>query len=96
MKLVNNTLFAAQIGLVGRSGPLAERLGVDEVDAAGGAAARQWRQPGAGAVAAAGSAEVFIAAVGEFIGKDVAVVRATVAELGGDLGVLDDVVDAGG
>ena len=28
----------------------------------------------------------FISAVGEFIGKDVAVVRKTVAELGGDLG----------
>ncbi len=29
--------------------------------------------------------------VGEFIGKDVAVVRKTVAELGSDLGLLDDV-----
>ena len=37
-------------------------------------------------IAAAGSADAFIAAVGEFIGKDVAVVRNTVAELGGDLG----------
>ncbi len=42
-----------------------------------------------------GRRDRFIAAVGEFIGKDVAVVRATVAELGGDLGMLDDVVDAG-
>ena len=30
-----------------------------------------------------------------FIGKDVAVVRETVAELGGDLGALDGMVNAG-
>ena len=46
-------------------------------------------------IASAGSADAFISAVGEFIGKDVAVVRKTVAELGGDLGVIDPVVDAG-
>ena len=41
-------------------------------------------------IASAGSADAFISPVGEFIGKDVAVVRKTVAELGGDLGALDD------
>ncbi len=46
-------------------------------------------------IASAGSADAFIAAVGEFIGKDVAVVRETVAELGGDLGRLEALVDAG-
>lgn len=46
-------------------------------------------------IAAAGSADAFIAGVGEFLGKDVAVVRATVAELGGDLSGLDALVDAG-
>ncbi len=34
-------------------------------------------------------------AAGEFVGKDIAVVRQIAAELGGDLGVLDDVIDAG-
>ena len=48
-----------------------------------------------GNIAAAGSAATFIDAVGDFIGKDVAVVRKTVAELGSDLGALDDIVDAG-
>ena len=33
--------------------------------------------------------------VGEFVGKDVAVVRKTAAELGSDLGLLDDVINAG-
>ncbi len=41
-----------------------------------------------GNIARAGSAAAFIDAVGDFIGKDVAVVRETVAELGGDLGAL--------
>jgi hypothetical protein len=46
-------------------------------------------------IAAAGSAASFIAAVGDFIGKDVAVIRKSVAELGGDMGALDDIVNAG-
>jgi hypothetical protein len=33
--------------------------------------------------------------VGEFVGKDVAVARKTVAELGSDLGVLDTAINAG-
>ena len=45
-------------------------------------------------IARVGSAAGFIGAVGEFIGKDVAVVRATVADLGSDLGLLDDIVEA--
>ncbi len=43
----------------------------------------------------AGSCGVFIDRAGDFIGKDVAVARKLVAELGGDLGALDDMVSAG-
>ena len=46
-------------------------------------------------IAAAGSTATFIAAVGDFIGKDVAVIRKTVAELGSDIGLLDDIVNSG-
>lgn len=46
-------------------------------------------------IAAAGSTTTFIAAVGDFIGKDVAVVRKVLAELEIDIGQLDDVVNAG-
>ena len=46
-------------------------------------------------VVRAGSTAAFVSAVGEFIGKDVAVVRQTVAELGTDLGALNALVDAG-
>ncbi len=95
VKLVNNTLFAAQIGLVAEATRLGTQFGIDErplLDALthGSSQSRVLNM-----IASAGSAEAFISAVGEFIGKDVAVVRETVAELGGDLGVIDAVVDAG-
>ena len=94
VKLVNNTLFAAQIGLLHEAVRLGDRLGIDEprlLDAiAHGSAASR-----AAASSAAGSVDAFIDMVGEFIGKDVAVVRKTAAELGSDLGLLDDVINAG-
>lgn len=94
-KLVNNTVFAAQIGLAAEAARLGERLGITETALL--AALRH----GSGAsramdnIARAGSAAAFITAVGEFIGKDVEVVRSTAAELGADLGRLDPIVDAG-
>ena len=45
-------------------------------------------------VAAGGSVASFIETAGEFVGKDVAVIRRIAAELGSDLGMLDDVIDA--
>jgi 3-hydroxyisobutyrate dehydrogenase-like beta-hydroxyacid dehydrogenase len=94
VKLINNALFAAQIGLVAEGVRLGGLLGISEpalLEALthGSAASRAL-----GNIARAGSAAAFIATVGDFIGKDVAVVRETVAELGADLGALDDVVDA--
>jgi 3-hydroxyisobutyrate dehydrogenase-like beta-hydroxyacid dehydrogenase len=95
VKLVNNTLFAAQIGLLHEAVRLGDRLGVDEqrlLDAIGhGSAASRV----ASIVGARGSVDAFIDMVGKFIGKDVAVVRKTAAELGSDLGLLDDVINAG-
>jgi 3-hydroxyisobutyrate dehydrogenase-like beta-hydroxyacid dehydrogenase len=95
VKLVNNTLFAAQIGLLHEAVRLGDRLGIDErrlLDAIGhGSAASKV----AGMVGAGGSVDAFIDMVGEFVGKDVAVVRKTAAELGSGLGLLDDVINAG-
>ncbi len=93
VKLVNNALFAAQIGLVVEAVRLGERLGVAESTlltalSHGSASSRVLD-----IVSARGSVESFVQTVGEFVGKDVAVVRRTAAELGG-LGLLDDVVDA--
>jgi 3-hydroxyisobutyrate dehydrogenase-like beta-hydroxyacid dehydrogenase len=95
VKLINNTLFAAQIGLVAEATRLGARLGIDERPLLqalthGSSASRVL-----GMIASAGSADAFISAVGEFIGKDVDVVRRTVADLGADLGVIDAVVNAG-
>ena len=46
-------------------------------------------------IARAGSTATFADAVGGFIGKDVAVVRQSLAALGADFSALDGVVDAG-
>jgi 3-hydroxyisobutyrate dehydrogenase-like beta-hydroxyacid dehydrogenase len=94
VKLINNALFAAQIGLVAEGVRLGGLLGVPEptlLEALthGSAASRAL-----GNIARAGSTTAFIDAVGAFIGKDAAVVRETVAELGGDLGPLDEMVNA--
>jgi 3-hydroxyisobutyrate dehydrogenase len=95
VKLINNTLFAAQIGLVCEAVRLADRLGIEE------SALLEALPHGSGAsralagIAAAESVSSFTRTVGDFIGKDIAVVRKIVAELGSDLGILGDVVNAG-
>lgn len=90
VKLINNAVFAAQVGLVTEAVHLAGRLGVAEstlLDAlphgsAGGCAI--------GSIAAAGSVSAFTRTVGDFLGKDVAVIRKTI----GDLGILEDLANA--
>jgi 3-hydroxyisobutyrate dehydrogenase-like beta-hydroxyacid dehydrogenase len=95
VKLINNTLFAAQIALLNEAVRLGDRLGIDErrlLDAIGhGSAASRV----ASIVGARGSVHAFIDMVGEFVGKDVDVARKTTAELGSDLGLLHDVINAG-
>lgn len=92
VKLVNNALFAGHIGLLAESIRLGERLGVPEsamLDALphGSAASRVLD-----IVAARGSIASFIEVTGEFVGKDVDVVRGMVEKLGTDLGALDDAI----
>ena len=93
VKLVNNALFAAHIGLLSDAVSLANRLGVAESALLtalphGSSASRVLD-----IVAAGGSVASFIETAGEFVGKDIAVVRGIAAELGGDLGALDEVID---
>ena len=95
VKLVNNTLFAAQIGLVAEGTRLGTRFGISEGALLNALTHGSAQSRVLSMIASAGSADAFISAVGEFIGKDVAVVRNTVAELGGDLGPLDALVRAG-
>jgi 3-hydroxyisobutyrate dehydrogenase-like beta-hydroxyacid dehydrogenase len=95
VKLINNALFAAQVGLVAEGVRLGGLLGLSEpalLEALthGSAASRAL-----GNISRAGSTAAFIDAVGDFIGKDIAAVREAVADLGGDVGALNDVIDAG-
>jgi 3-hydroxyisobutyrate dehydrogenase-like beta-hydroxyacid dehydrogenase len=95
VKLVNNTLFAAQLGLLTEGVRLASELGVSETALLaalphGSAASRVLA-----GVAGRGSVAGFIEVAGGFVRKDVDVVRRVVAEFGGDLGVLNDLASTG-
>ncbi|ORW71826.1 6-phosphogluconate dehydrogenase [Mycobacterium saskatchewanense] len=94
VKLINNALFAAHIGLLAESVRVGERLGVPESAllpalAHGSATSRVLNL-----IAAKGSVSAFADATGGFVGKDVAVVRDITDELGTDLGALDDAIKA--
>jgi 3-hydroxyisobutyrate dehydrogenase-like beta-hydroxyacid dehydrogenase len=95
VKLINNTLFAAQIGLVAEAVRLGGSLGIEEATLLEALSHGSAGSRALSGIAATGSASAFISKVGEFIGKDLAVVRETVAELGVDLGLLDTVATAG-
>lgn len=94
VKLVNNTVFAAQLGLLSHAARLGAQLGLDErllLDALthGSASSRAL----AGAVRR-GSVAEFARSTAEFLGKDLDVVRTVAGELGADLGILAQVLDA--
>ena len=96
VKLINNTLFAAQIGLLPRGRrDWVTALGVDEAKLLEAITHGSGASRVAGFIAAGGFGRRVRRAVGDFIGKDVEVVREIVAELGEDLGLLDDVINAG-
>ncbi|WP_198653782.1 NAD(P)-dependent oxidoreductase [Actinocorallia populi] len=88
IKLLNNAVFAANIGVVGQAVAVAARLGVSET------ALLQALENGSGAsraltgIASRGSVAAFATSVAEFLGKDLTVVRETTADLGADLGAL--------
>jgi 3-hydroxyisobutyrate dehydrogenase-like beta-hydroxyacid dehydrogenase len=94
VKLVNNALFAGHIGLLAEAIRLGERLGVPESTLLGALRHGSATSRVLDIVAARGSLAGFIEVAGEFVGKDVAVVRGMAEELGTDLGALDDVIRA--
>jgi 3-hydroxyisobutyrate dehydrogenase-like beta-hydroxyacid dehydrogenase len=93
VKLVNNALFAGHIGLLAESIRLGEQLGVPESTVLGALAHGSATSRVLDIVAARGSVAGFIEVAGEFVGKDVAVVRSIAEDLGSDLGALDDVIE---
>ncbi|TDD91800.1 NAD(P)-dependent oxidoreductase [Actinomadura darangshiensis] len=94
VKLVNNALFAAQIGLLAEAVRLAGRLGVEEAALLGALPHASSASRALSGVAGRGSVAAFAQAVGGFLTKDVDVVRAVAAEHGGGLGALDGALDA--
>jgi 3-hydroxyisobutyrate dehydrogenase-like beta-hydroxyacid dehydrogenase len=94
VKLVNNALFAGHIGLLAESIRLGERLGVPESTLLAALSHGSATSRVLDIVAARGSLTSFIEVTGEFVGKDVNVVRIIAEELGSDLGALDDVIKA--
>jgi 3-hydroxyisobutyrate dehydrogenase-like beta-hydroxyacid dehydrogenase len=92
VKLINNALFAAQLGLLASAVDLAAQLGVDESVLLhalphGSAASRALT-----AVASRGSVTAFAETVADFLTKDVEVARDTAAVLGATLGPLDQAI----
>lgn len=93
VKLINNTLFAAQLGMLREAAAFAGQVGVDEAGLLGAIGHGSAASRVGDIVGARGSVQAFIDSVGEFIGKDVAVVRAIAAENGTDLGLLEGLLD---
>jgi len=94
VKLVNNAVFAAQIGLLAGAVSLAAQLGVDETVLLGALPHGSAASRALAGVASRGSVAAFAASVGDFIAKDVAVTRETAAVLGATLGLLDPLITA--
>lgn len=94
VKLVNNALFAAHIGLLAEAVRLAGQLGVAEEALLGALPHGSAASRALAGVAARGSVAAFTAAVAEFLVKDVAVARKVAAELGGDLGAIDTAINS--
>lgn len=94
VKLVNNALFAGHIGLLAEAVRLSERLGVPESTLLTALSEGSATSRVLSLVAASGSIASFIEMTGEFVRKDVAVIRGVAEQLGTDLGVLDDAIKA--
>ncbi|WP_082975679.1 NAD(P)-dependent oxidoreductase [Mycobacterium sp. E2238] len=94
VKLVNNALFAGHIGLLAESIGLGERLGVPESTLLAALAHGSAGSRVLSLVAASGSVASFMEIAGEFVDKDVSLVRGISEELGADLGALDAVIKA--
>ncbi|GAB89659.1 NAD(P)-dependent oxidoreductase [Gordonia rhizosphera] len=92
VKLVNNAMFAAQIGLARAGVELAARLGVDERLLLSALPNGSSNSRALESISRYGSVDGFTERVREFVGKDVDVVRKVTAELGTDLGLLDDLI----
>jgi 3-hydroxyisobutyrate dehydrogenase-like beta-hydroxyacid dehydrogenase len=88
VKLLNNAVFAAHLGVLAHAVALATELGVPERDLLTGLRHGSGASRALESVAALGSVGRFAVSVGEFLGKDLAVVRDVTSGLGLGLGPL--------
>ncbi|MFC3962319.1 NAD(P)-dependent oxidoreductase [Nocardia jiangsuensis] len=95
VKLVNNALFAAQIGLVADAVRLGAELGLPEDALLAALPHASGNSRALAGIAAKGSVAEFRSSVGEFLRKDVTVARALADALGADLGLLTAPIEAG-
>lgn len=94
VKLINNALFAAHIGLLTEAVRVAGQLGVAEEPLLGALSHGSAASRALAGAAARRSVAAFTENVRDFLGKDVAVARTVAAELGGDLRAIDTAIDA--
>jgi 3-hydroxyisobutyrate dehydrogenase-like beta-hydroxyacid dehydrogenase len=95
VKLVNNTLFAANIQLVAQAEQVANDLGVDTATLARVVQESSGASYVMGLIDAMGSTNALVDAAGHYMRKDIDVVHEVVDGLGVDLGVLGKVLDGG-
>ncbi|RDI56075.1 3-hydroxyisobutyrate dehydrogenase-like beta-hydroxyacid dehydrogenase [Nocardia mexicana] len=88
VKLVNNALFAAQIGLVTDAVRLGNQLGVPESTLLAALPHASSSSRALTSIAHKGTVESFRTSVGDFLRKDVTVARDLATDLGADLGIL--------
>ncbi|MEV6162528.1 NAD(P)-dependent oxidoreductase [Streptomyces sp. NPDC052052] len=93
VKLLNNAVFAAHLGILAHTVALATELGIPEPDVLRGLTHGSGSSRALDSVAALGSVGRFAASVGEFLGKDLAVVRDVTSRLGLELGPLTSAHD---
>lgn len=91
-KLVNNTIFASNVAVLNAAGQLGSKLGLDETTLIECLKLGSARSAALDSVARAGSSAGFVKSVGEFLVKDIAVVRDVATELGVELGMLESVL----
>lgn len=92
VKLINNALFAAQLGLIAEAVSVAGAIGVDETTLLSALSQASADSRVLRAVTAHGSAAAFAESVGGFLDKDVVAVRQVATELGAGLGALDEAI----
>ncbi len=94
VKLVNNALFVAQVGLAIDAVRLADSLGIDEQAILAALPHGSGNSRAMGVVARAPSVDAVPGRLGDLMRKDLAVVREVAQRAGADLGIIGTVLSS--